>query len=173
MELTTEQNCLGIHSRITATKSFRSNKLLGTSHLFPGPWQCLTFVACRVMIWVQTLCWQNDLQSYPLEGLCQPWFGMRPPNPGARTWRACAAFLLHTPTDEAPSTRFDSSGWGGLIYMLSSINSFDSHRSRIRVSRNCRHTKNYKKGKLTWIRQTEKNGCFPLGALNLLYFYAY
>lgn len=32
-----------------------------------------------------------------------------------------AAFLLHTPADEAPPTWFDSSAWGSLICMSSSI----------------------------------------------------
>lgn len=127
------------------------------------------------IFWVQTLCWQNHLHSYPLRRALPAmiWFDAIP-DPRACRWHACAAFLLHTPTDEAPPTWFDSSQWGALIHMVSWINSFDLHTSKIRASRNRKDTKIYKNWKFTWIRQTEKKKvCFPLAALNLLHFNAY
>lgn len=63
--------CLGIHSRIVAIKSFCSQEVLGIPHLLPSWWQCLTaLVPCRMMTWVKTLCCRATCKAAPsVEGL--------------------------------------------------------------------------------------------------------
>lgn len=58
-------------SRIAAIRFFCSQEVLGTPHLLPSWWQCLTvLVACRTMTWVRTLCCRATCKATPsVEGL--------------------------------------------------------------------------------------------------------
>lgn len=58
-------------SRIAAIRFFCSQEVLGTPHLLPSWWQCLTaLVACRTMTWVKTLCCRATCKATPsVEGL--------------------------------------------------------------------------------------------------------
>lgn len=140
-------------SRIAAIRFFCSQEVLGTPHLLPSWWQCLTaLVACRTMTWVKTLCCRATCKATPsVEGLpavmvdvacrsepCRPvpmqcslQFHLVPRLAGAAGCSQDVLLVSHSytavKTYRAPPAHLDALGG---ISMLSSVNIFDPHRTQ-------------------------------------------